>query len=534
MVSFALFTLTLSYLVSFFNFDPNILRLFAVIVIGFLGITLVVPALSAKLEGLVSRLSSRFSPTNEKRSGFIGGFVAGFSLGIIWAPCAGPILATIATLAGTQAVNFQIVLVTLAYVIGVGIPLFVFSSAGNAFFAKSRLLSQYTGRIQQVFGVIMILTALAIYTNYDKVIQVKLLDLFPSYTSFLTSFENNEQVKKQLDALKNTKEDMQQNMPTQDHLFNVNYPAPEFTGITKWLNTGKPLTMADLKGKVVLVDFWTYTCINCIRTLPYVISWYDKYKDKGFVVVGVHTPEFAFEKDTNNVLGAIKQYDIHYPVAQDNDYETWKAYDNHYWPAKYLIDAKGNVRRVHFGEGEYDKMEEAIQKLLAEAGQKTTDSLVSVSDQTPQGQQTPETYLGLARMERFASKQEPRFGEQTYTAQPPLPLHYFGYTGTWDLHEEYASSEKGSGVDFSILADKVYLVARPKGKSDKAKVYLDGKLISDIHAGKDVKNGEVVFNNPDAMANTYELVDFHGKKGEHTLRIEFENTGTEVYAFTFG
>lgn len=533
MLSFSIFTLSISYLVSFFNFDPNLLRLFAVIVIGFLGITLVVPALSAKLEAAVSTLSSHFS-SNTKRSGFWGGFLTGFSLGIIWAPCAGPILATIATLAGTQAVNLQIVLVTIAYVIGVGIPLFIFSYAGGAFFAKSRLLSKYTGRIQQVFGVIMILTALAIYTNYDKVIQVKLLDIFPSYSSFLTSFESNATVQKQLDALKNTKEDIRKNMPTQDDLFNVDYPAPEFTGITKWLNTEKPLTMADLKGKVVLVDFWTYTCINCIRTLPYVTSWYDKYKDKGFVVIGVHTPEFAFEKDTNNVLGAIKQYNIHYPVAQDNDYATWKAFDNHYWPAEYLIDAKGVVRRTHFGEGEYDKMEEAIQKLLAEAGQKTSGDLISMPDQSPAGQQTPETYLGLARIERFASKQEPRLGEQTYTDQPPLSLHYFGYTGTWDLHEEYAVAQKGTGLDFSILANKVYLVAKPKNSSNSAKVYLDGKLISNEQAGKDVKDGKIIFNNPDVMANTYELVDLHGQKGEHTLRLEFENDGTEVYVFTFG
>ncbi len=533
MFSFSIFTLSISYLVSFFNFDPNLLRLFAVIVIGFLGITLVVPALSAKLEGAVSKLSSRFS-SNTQRSGFWGGFLTGFSLGIIWAPCAGPILATIATLAGTQAVNFQIVLVTIAYVIGVGIPLFIFSYAGGAFFAKSRLLSKYTGRIQQAFGVIMILTALAIYTNYDKVIQVKLLDIFPSYSSFLTSFENNATVQKQLDVLKNTKEDMKKNMPNQDDLFNVDYPAPEFTGVTQWLNPDKPLTMQSLKGKVVLIDFWTYTCINCIRTLPYVTSWYDKYKDKGFVVVGVHTPEFAFEKDTNNVLGAIKQYNIHYPVAQDNDFATWKAFDNHYWPAEYLIDAKGVVRRTHFGEGEYDKMEEAIQKLLAEAGQKTTDTLVSMPDQTPTGQQTPETYLGLARMERFASKQEPRLGEQTYTDQPPLSLHYFGYTGIWDLHEEYAVSAKGSGLDFSILANKVYLVAKPKNSSNSAKVYLDGKLIGNAQAGKDVRDGEVIFNNPDVMADIYELVDLHGQKGEHTLRLEFENAGTEVYAFTFG
>lgn len=536
MLSFSIFTLSISYLVSFFNFDPNLLRLFAVIVIGFLGITLVVPALSAKLEAAVSKLSSRFS-SNTQRSGFWGGFLTGFSLGIIWAPCAGPILATIATLAATQAVNFQIVLVTIAYIIGVGIPLFIFSYAGGAFFAKSRLLSKYTGRIQQVFGVIMILTAVAIYTNYDKVIQVKLLDIFPSYSSFLTSFENSDVVKKQLDVLKNAKEDMKKQMSAQDDLFNVNYPAPEFTGIAKWLNLpagrqvpDKPLTIADLKGKVVLVDFWTYTCINCIRTLPYVTSWYDKYKDKGFVVVGVHTPEFAFEKNTDNVLGAIKQHKIHYPVAQDNNYSTWNTFNNQYWPAEYLIDAKGNVRRTQFGEGEYDKMEEAIQKLLAEAGKRVDMPLVEQQDQTPKGEQTPETYLGQNRIARFASPEEIVGGKQSFSVPQAIPQHNFAYSSVWDIQGEYAQAQKGSGLSLQFFADKVFLVVTPSSKDDTAKIYLDGSLIKTSMAGKDVQDGTAHFTGP----RLYELVDLHGKKGDHELKIEFETDGTKIFAFAFG
>lgn len=173
--------------------------------------------------------------------------------------------------------------------------------------------------------------------------------------------------------------------------------APDFVDITHWLNTDKPLTMKDLRGKVVLVDFWTYTCINCIRTLPHVTAWYDKYHNKGFTVIGVHTPEFEFEKNTGNVQDAIKRYNIHYPVAQDNNYSTWNNYNNQYWPAEYLIDANGNIRHTHFGEGEYNQTEQYIQDLLDEAGKTVTASVTQLPDQTPQGLISPETYVGTGR-----------------------------------------------------------------------------------------------------------------------------------------
>src|SRR3990167_3246708 len=272
----------------------------------------------------VGRTSSGQNPD------FIHGFITGLSLGVVWTPCAGPILAAIATLAATRAVNFEIIIVTVVYLIGVGIPLFIFAYAGQQFIAKSRFLNKYTGNIQKIFGVIMIATALLIATNYDKVLQAKLLDAFPAYSDFIIKLENNGQVKKQLDAIKG-KDDMvgKPFNPMGDkkinELFNVSYPAPELTGITNWLNlpAGRQvLTLKELRGKVVLIDVWTYTCINCIRTLPHVTSWYDKYNKDGFVVIGLHTPEFEFEKNTFNVEGAIKQYNIHYPVAQDNDYAT--------------------------------------------------------------------------------------------------------------------------------------------------------------------------------------------------------------------
>ncbi len=321
-VSFSIFTLSVSYLVMLFHFDPNILRIIAAVTIAFLGLTMIIPSLLIRYELLITKLSSFIGGRPiANHHGFFGGFITGLSLGIIWSPCAGPILATIATLAATQSVNLEAVFVTIAFSIGVGVPLFFFSLVGVWLFKKSQFVSKYTEHLQKLFGVVMILTALAIYTNYDIVIQTKLLNAFPSFSALQNKLENNKSVQQQLDILKGKK--------TSTPMPNLG-AAPEFVGITNWLNTTKPLTMSELRGKVVLVDFWTYTCINCIRTLPYVTSWYDKYKDKGFVVIGVHTPEFAFEKEAVNVENAIRMYGIHYPVAQDNNYATWNAYNNQY------------------------------------------------------------------------------------------------------------------------------------------------------------------------------------------------------------
>ncbi len=499
--SFSIFTLSVSYLVMLFHFDPNVLRVIAAFAIAFLGLTMLIPSLLLNYELVITKLSSFIGGKSvATHHGFFGGFITGLSLGIIWSPCAGPILATIATLAATQAVSFQVVLITIAFSIGVGIPLFLFSLLGRWLFLKSKFVSAYTGHLQKIFGIIMMLTALAIYTNYDKVIQAKLLNVFPQYTSFLTELETRQEVKEQLDILKGTKSDL----PT--------VKAPEFVGISHWLNLPSnqtSLSIEQLRGKVVLVDFWTYTCINCIRTLPYVTSWYEKYKDKGFVVIGVHTPEFEFEKKTANVEAAIKQYHITYPVAQDNEYLTWNAYNNQYWPAEYLIDAKGNIRHTHFGEGEYDKTEMAIKELLEEKGASADASLVPISDQTPKDRSlTPETYLGKARMERFVAN----------TTQL-LPLHYFTYKGTWDIQNEQAIAKKGSVLELHFYADKVFLVVTPKTTSDKATIFLDGKEVS-----------KIIFDVP----KLYEIINFKGNNGDHILRIEFKTDGTAVYAFTFG
>lgn len=556
MLSFTILTLTIAYLVRIIPFDPEILRYVAVMIISILGLTLLIPALGARLEGAVSTLSNKIRPkTSATDDGFNSGFLTGISLGIVWTPCAGPILATIATLAATRSLNGDIIFVTIAYIVGVGIPLFFFAVAGRHFFTRMSALSRYTGRIQQVFGGIMLVTALLIATGTDRTLQARLLNAFPSYSNFLLKLETTGNVQQELDRLRN-------NEPSNAPMPTMAFPqagdatglpklraAPDFVGITHWLNSDG-VHINDLKGKVVLIDFWTYTCINCIRTLPYVTGWYEKYKpsdsegkEDGLVVIGVHTPEFEFEKKTENVEGAIKQYTINYPVAQDNDFATWRAYDNHYWPAKYLIDADGVIRYTHFGEGDYDITEENIQKLLKEAGMpsdseggpadsegmKGDKELLNIQEQTPTGQQTPETYLGLARMAGYASPERPTSGTTTYSLPNSLSTNEFAYSGSWNLQNESATvKEQGAGLLLKFYAKDVYLVITPVNTDDQIAVFVDDQAVVAV-AGNDVEQGYVAIDKP----RLYHLVSLK-EKGEHLLQLNFQTPGTQVFAFTFG
>lgn len=430
--------------------------------------------------------------------------MTGFSLGLVWAPCAGPILATIATLSATQSVNAKVVAVTLAYVLGLGIPLYIFSSFSAKLFKKMRTVNKYTGVIQQIFGAIMIVTAILIYTNYAAVLQARVLNLFPGYSRFLGQFENNSHLQTELDNLAGRK--AQTIAEDSQMLLSDGGPAPELMGISHWINTS-PLSIAALKGKVVLVDFWTYSCINCVRTLPHLTTWYERYKDDGLVIIGVHTPEFAFERETQNVENAIKQFNITYPVAQDNDYKTWQNYQNHYWPAEYLIDAKSHLRRTHFGEGGYDHMEGAIRALLKENGHEVTGALSEVHAQVAMHGISPETYVGLNRRSRVVPYSN------------DIPLHHFAYEGSWDMEPQFAKSGQGAALDFKFKASRVFLVVGPANVGDKVKVFIDGQPMPDI-----VLDTQRLYN----------VVDFKGAVQTHTLRLEFPNIGTSVYAFTFG
>ena len=310
--------------------------------------------------------------------------------------------------------------------------------------------------------------------------------------------------------------------------------APDFVDTQEWFNTdGKPLSIDELtakQGRVVLIDFWTYTCINCIRTLPEVESWDSEYRDDGLTIVGVHSPEFAFEKDAGNVAGAIDEYGIHYPVVQDNDLGTWTAFGNQYWPAKYLIDAEGEIRYVHFGEGQYEQTEAAIRSLLAEAGSGGLGAGAragSVERADPM-LRTPETYLGTARAQGWVNGPQP--GSKDYGAADPgsLGLNEFAYGGAWDVGDESARAGEGATIALGFQARRVFLVLGSEDGPRELEVLLDGKPISDADAGEDVADARATIG-PQRL---YRLVDLP-KAGRHTLELRFQ-AGIEGYAFTFG
>jgi thiol-disulfide isomerase/thioredoxin len=310
--------------------------------------------------------------------------------------------------------------------------------------------------------------------------------------------------------------------PTESALPILHDHMPEFAGIERWLNGG-PIAQADLRGKVVLIDFWTYSCINCIRTLPYVTAWHDTYRDQGFTVIGVHTPEFAFEKEADNVEKAIARHGIHYPVPLDNAYGTWNNYSNRYWPAHYLFDARGRLRYYHFGEGKYDETERAIQSLIKEnQGSVAAGTMPEVPAPDFQKIGSHETYLGYERLELLGSPEQiVRNGSQTYSARPKPELNRYYLVGKWRVEGERALPETaGAKIIYRYQAATSNLVmGSVDGKPVRVKVLIDGGLVQELLVGEE---------------RLYELFDDGGAYSEHLLELIFESPGTAVYAFTFG
>lgn len=525
-LSFTFFTLFLSTLVKITGIPSDALRTISIMVITLFGISLLIPNVQLVLEQLMSKLSNS-STKNNNKSGFKGGILIGLSLGLLWAPCVGPILASVITLAATNQVNFATFFITFAYSLGTSIPMIAIMYGGRDLLNRLPVITKHTETIQKGFGVLMILIAIAIFFNFDRAFQTFILEKFPSYGVGLTKIEDNNQVKNALNKLRGNGELSNSNEPQSQAA-----PNPTFAGNTKWLNLPdeqQSLSLEQLKGKVVLIDFWTYTCINCIRTLPFVTQWYDKYKEKGFVVIGVHTPEFEFEKKTENVMKAIKDYKIHYPVVQDNNYDIWNSYNNQYWPAEYLIDAHGIVRHTHFGEGQYDETERMIQQLLEEAGQQVKTGTIHLEFGTPGVRSTPETYLGSARMERNLNTNI-KAGITSYTLYDNLLRDYFSLGGQWDIQSEKAVSGERAELNFQFNAGKVFLVITPQNNSEIT-VYLDGKIIPTAYQGADVVNGKVKLDSE----RLYNLVDMKGEQnGDNILDLKVTGAGTGFYAFTFG
>jgi thiol-disulfide isomerase/thioredoxin len=316
----------------------------------------------------------------------------------------------------------------------------------------------------------------------------------------------------------------------------VEGPMPALKGANAWVNS-QPLNTTDLRGKVVLVDFWTYTCINWRRTMPYLRAWAEKYKDNGLVVVGVHTPEFSFEKELDNVRWAAKAQHVDYPIAVDNDFAIWNAFDNHYWPALYFIDAQGHIRHHQFGEGDYERLELVIQQLLTEAGQTRFDRTLVTLD--AQGAEvaadwktlaTPETYIGYANGERFASPGgKVRDRPQSYTVPEQLKLNSWALSGDWTMTREFSASNKANGkVAFRFHARDVHLVMR--GPGVRYRVTIDGQPPGASH-GVDVNaEGFGTLDQP----RMYQLIRQSAPIGDRQIEIEFQDPGAQLFSFTFG
>jgi cytochrome c biogenesis protein CcdA/thiol-disulfide isomerase/thioredoxin len=525
--SFTFFTLFLSQIVKIFGVPADFLRSFSVVVIFLFGLSFFVPKFRELLEKMFARLS-RFSPKQTGEEGFWGGVLIGISIGLLWTPCVGPILASVISLALSGEVTSSAFLITLSYSFGTAIPMFVIIYGGQNLLRKNKWLLVNSEKIQRIFGVLMMLTALAIFLNLDRKFQTYILDKFPNYGVGLISFEDNEIVKRALDRLNGGEVRIEDMGKPSFNLNDATTNAPELIAGGEWFNS-KPLALKDLRGKVVMVDFWTYTCINCIRTLPYLRNWHEKYADKGLVIIGVHTPEFEFEKNAANVKKAIEDFELKYPIMQDNNYATWRAYDNHYWPAKYIVDKNGKIRYTHFGEGEYDETEEVIQALLAETGIEINQKINNPKYQVET--RTPELYLGYGRMGYFATPDQlVADKKKAYQLPEDLVINHFALSGDWQIDEERSMPSQNSTLVLTYEAKEVFLVMRPKGDSEgKVKVYLDDKLISSGDAGDDVKDAVVTVD----VDRLYKLVKLD-KAGQHILKLEFLDSNVELYAFTFG
>lgn len=530
--SFSFFTLALSFLVQQFGISANFLRYFAIIIIGFFGLVMIMPYLAdwfAKVTSFVGDLGAGLQSQGKQAGhGFLSGIILGIALGLVWTPCAGPILAAITTLVATQKITLDIVLLTLSYSLGAGLPLLLIAYGGKKAISGVPFLSRNSEIIRKGFGWIMLLTALALAFNWDVAFQQKVLEYLPGL-----QVENNQWVTNQLSKLRpNPLGAPQAAIPEElkNLKDNSNLPkvalAPNFEGITDWINS-PPLTIKDLKGKVVLVDFWTYSCINCIRTFPYLRHWYDSYKDKGFTIVGVHTPEFEFEKDLDNVKKAVQRFEIKYPVALDNKYGTWQAYGNAYWPADYLIDQNGIIREIHYGEGKYLETENDIRALLGLSPLKEE----FIKESKLRMPMTPETYLGYDRGRSYINKIVPdKVYDYSYKEQ--VGEDQVALKGLWKVENEKIISESDdSTLALNFEAGRVYLVIKDQSQSNKPiTVEMDGKPIAKENYTKDMDDqGRLYIKD----ARKYDIVDLKGKYGRHLVVLHVPK-GIELYAFTFG
>jgi len=503
-------------------------RVAAMVVLALFGLLLLFPSLADRvtrpLVAVGSRLSERASMGGAS-SPVWASLLLGVATGLLWAPCAGPILGLLLTGAALQGASIQTTVLLVAYAAGAATSLALALLVGGRVFALMKRSLGAGEWVRRALGVAVIAGVVVIGFGLDTGFLTKIS------TASTTGIEQSLLARFHMAGAASSAE-------TSGPL-PVEGPAPPLTGAVQWLNS-PPLTMPGLRGKVVLVDFWTYSCINCLRSLPYVEAWARKYKDQGLVVIGVHTPEFAFERDPANVAKAVHDLGVTYPVAIDNDHAIWRAFNNEYWPAHYFIDAQGRIRAHHFGEGDYAGSERIIQRLLAEAGDKAApQGVVQVNGQgvgaaSAGGFRSPETYVGAEKAKNFDSPGGVIAGQAHAYALPATPaLNHWGLVGAWTVRPEYAALDAAGGkIVYRFHARDLHLVLGPSanGKPVRFRIRIDGAAPGADH-GMDVDaSGAGVITGQ----RLYQLVRQQGAPRDRTFEIEFLDPGAQAFAFTFG
>lgn len=505
-------------------------RYAAMFVFLVLGVSLLFPSLADALARPLVRAGSRLQGGPSSKSSAGRSFLLGVSTGLLWAPCAGPILGLILTGAAIQGPGVRSSFLLMSYALGAATSLAIALLAGKRVFAAMKRSLAFDVWIRRALGVAVIVGVIAIALGWDT----NLLTRF----SFVNTAEAETHLLNALGPAKSAFLPVRAAQP--QVVLGDEGPMPDLSGAIAWLNS-PPLTAKSLRGKVVLVDFWTYSCINCLRALPYIEGWAAKYKDAGLVVIGVHTPEFAFEKDRANVEKAVRDLKITYPVAIDSNYRIWQAFNNEYWPAHYFIDGKGRIRYHHFGEGEYAESERVIQELLKENGaQSLSAGVIDVSgsgaEAAPDNKDvaSPETYIGYKRAENFASVESiARDSRKVYTTRPRLSLNQWALSGAWNVGGESAVLEAAPGkIVFRFHARDLHLVLGPRknGKPIRFVVKIDGTAPGEDHGSDTDASGAGTVQEH----RLYQLIRQKGAVEDRTFEIEFLDPGVQAFAFTFG
>ena len=495
-------------------------RWIALALLAAFALLLIFPSWSERAMRPLVQLGDRLA-TRSDGGGAGSSLLLGAATGLLWAPCAGPILGLILTGAALGGASAQTGLLLFAYAAGAATSLALALLIGGRVFAAMKRSIGAGEKVRRALGVLILIGVAAIAFRLDTKVLAK-----------LSSGPTN-QIERTLAGWLG----MDEAMPSSSTSLDDKGPMPPISGATRWFNSA-PLSREQLRGKVVLIDFWTYSCINCIRTIPHVRAWSERYKKDGLVVIGVHTPEFAFERDPANVARAIADFGIRYPVAIDNDWTIWRAFKNRYWPAHYLIDAEGRLGHFHFGEGGKDETEAAIRRLLMEAGRRPTGERAEVAAAgaaiASSGQvYTRETYLGFGRAENFVSPGGfARGSAKTYAAPPALALGQWAYAGPWSVNYQRGRSDAaGARLSIRFRARDLHLVlASANSRPLRFKVTLDGKAPG-ADAGSDV---DAAGNGTIRGQRLYQLVRHKQGARERTFTITFADPGAEAYAFTFG